>query len=32
MGGKKTNIVSAQNTNDFPAAVQLHEEPLVEVL
>lgn len=28
----ETNIVSAQHTNDFPAAVQLHKEPLIEVL
>ena len=28
----ETHVVAPQDTNDFPAAVQLHKEALVEVL
>jgi len=30
--GKGTNIVSAEDSNDLAAAIELNEEPLVEVL
>lgn len=30
--GKMTYIIPSQHPNDFPAAVQLHEESLVEIL